>query len=91
MEEPSNVSYQIDWIDRETLAYRAEGLTALVWVDFESGLLSKGRVIHEDSVRDWLGPDSQPVRPVSSAERSAIIAAVEQHYGKEGRPCTVQP
>ena len=91
MEDLSNSSYRIDWIDRETLAYRAGGLTALVWVDFETGLLSTGRVIHEDSVRDWLGQDLQPVRPVTSAERIAIMAAVQQHYSKEGRPCTVQP
>ena len=91
MEELSNVPYRLDWIDRETLAYRSAGLTALVWVDFEPGLLSKGRVIHEESVRDWLGPDWQPVRPVTSVERHAIVAAVEQHYEQEGRPCTVQP
>ena len=91
MEEPSKVSYRIDWVDRETLACQVGSLTVLVWVDFEPGLLSKGRVIHQDSVRDWLDSDSQPMRPVTSAERHAIVAAVQQHYEKEGRRCTVQP
>lgn len=85
------MSVRIDWIDRETLAYRSDGLSVLVWVDFEAGFFSRGRVVHEDSIKDWLDEIGSVVRPVAPEERNLIIAAVMSHYAKEGRACTVVP
>ena len=84
------MDYRIDWIDRETLAYRSSGLTALVWVDFEPGLISRGRVIHTDSIKRWVDSGSNEVRPVTEAERDAIISAVQLHYAQERRPCRLE-
>lgn len=85
------MQYRIDWVDRETLAYRAEGLSVLVWVDYEEGLLSRGRVIHTDSIQHWLDADSKVVRTVTEDERGSIIAAIQKHYAEEGRPSKPMP
>lgn len=85
------MQYRIDWVDRETLAYRAEGLSVLVWVDYEEGLLSRGRVIHTDSIQHWLDADSKVVRAVTEDERGSIIAAIQKHYAEEGRPSRSMP
>ena len=85
------MSVSIDWVDRETLAYRSDGLSVLVWVDFEAGFFSRGRVVHKDSIKDWLDKGGSVVRPVSPEERDVIIAAVMAHYANEGRECTAVP
>ncbi|MFN3986275.1 MAG: hypothetical protein ACK4KV_12325 [Rhodocyclaceae bacterium] len=81
----------IDWVDRETLAYRSDGLSVLVWVDFEAGFFSRGRVVHKESIKDWLDEIRSVVRPVSPEERDVILTAVIAHYANEGRACTVVP
>lgn len=83
------MQYRIDWVDRETLAYRTEGFSVLVWVDYEEGLFSRGRVIHPDSIQHWLDADSKVTRAVTEDEREAIIAAILKHYAGEKRPCRV--
>jgi hypothetical protein len=85
------MSVSIDWVDRETLAYRSQGLTVLVWVDFDSGIFSRGRVVHTDSIKEWLDEGWSVVRPVSPKERDMVVAAVISHYAKEGRSWTVAP
>ena len=84
------MDYRIEWIDRETLAYRSSGLTVLVWVDFESGFFSRGRVIHTDSIKRWVDSGSNEVRPVTEAERDTIISAVQLHYAQERRLCRLE-
>ena len=90
MRDSGSMDYRIDWIDRETLAYRSSGLTVLVWVDFESGVFSRGRVIHTDSIQRWVDSGSNEVRPVTAAERDTIISAVQLHYAQERRPCRLE-
>ena len=84
------MDYRIDSIDRETVAYRSGGLTVLIWVDFEPGFFSRGRVIHTDSIERWLDSGSNEVRPVTEAERDTIISAVQLHYAQERRPCRLE-
>lgn len=81
------MQYRIDWVDRETLAYCTEGFSVLVWVDYEEGLFSRGRVIHADSIQHWLDADETSVRAVSDDERESIIEAIQKHYAEERRPC----
>jgi hypothetical protein len=87
---PGPSEYEIDWVDRETLAYRSAGLTVLVWVDLEVDLISRGRIFHTGSICEWLGSDSRPVRPVTSSEKREIISAIQSHYAKERRPCRLE-
>ncbi len=86
-----DMSVSIDWVDRETLAYRSDRLTVLVWVDFEAGFFSRGRVVHTDSIKEWVDDSNSVVRPVSAEERNAITAAIKSHYAYEGLACTVVP
>lgn len=81
------MQHRIDWVDRETLAYRSEELSVLVWGDFEEGILARGRVIHADSIQHWLDADGTSVRAVSDDERESIIEAIQKHYAEERRPC----
>lgn len=90
MREPESTEYRIEWIDRETLAFRSNGLSVLVWVDFEPGFFDRGRVIHADSIGQWVDAESNVVRPVTEPERDAIISAVQLHYAQEGRPCRLE-
>jgi len=83
------MQYRIDWMDRETLVYRTSALSVLVWVDYEEGLFSGGRVIHADSSRQWLDTEFKLVRAVTQDEREAIVAAIQKHYAGEQRPCRV--
>ena len=90
MKDSGSTNYRIDWIDRETLAFRSSGLTVLVWVDFEPGLFSRGRVIHTDSIRQWVDSESNEVRTVTEIERDAIISAVQLHYANERQSCRLE-
>ena len=74
----------------ETLAFRSNGLSVLVWVDFEPGFFDRGRVIHADSISQWVDGQSNVVRPVTGPEREAIISAVQQYYAQEGRTCRLE-
>jgi hypothetical protein len=85
------VKYRIDWIDRETLAYRAGELSVFVWVDFEPSIFSRGRVLHTDSINQWIDAEFNGVRTVTQQERDEIIGAIRQYYQLEGRPCTLEP
>ena len=84
------MDYQIDWIDRETLAFRSNGLAVLVWVDFEAGFFARGRIVHTDSIKQWVDADSSAVRSVTAMERDSIISAIQRHYAQEGRPCRLE-
>ena len=85
------MKHQIDWVDRETLAYRSNDLSVLVWVDFTAGLFSRGRVIHTDSISHWVDAESNVVRAVTGPEREEIIGAIQQHYQQENHPYTLEP
>jgi hypothetical protein len=85
------MKHRVDWVDRETLAYRAENLSVLVWVDFAPGFFSRGRVIHTNSINQWVDAESKAVRTVTQQERNEIIVAIQQHYQLENRPCTLEP
>jgi hypothetical protein len=51
-----NGSY-VEWVDRETLKYTSGDFSVLVWVDFEPGLFSGGRIIKASSIKNW---DAKP-------------------------------
>ena len=90
MTDSGSQDYRIDLIDRETLAYRSIGYSVLVWVDFEEGFFSRGRVVHTDSIQWWVDSGLNNVRPVTEVERDAIISAVQLHYSQERRPCRLE-
>lgn len=80
------LSASIEWIDRETYAYVVGDEKAHVWVDYELGLLSSGRIIHIDSIQSWVSNDGTPIRPVTEDERITISSAVVEHLQKENHP-----
>jgi hypothetical protein len=91
MKDAGSMDYRIDWIDRDTIAYRSRGLTVFVWVDFERGLFSRGRVLHTDSIKWWVDSESNDVRAVTEIERDAILSAIQLHYARERRSCRLEP
>ena len=91
MSNPEDAGYRIDWVDRETLAFRSGRLTALIWVDFEPRFFSRGRILHTDSITQWVDSKSQYIREVTQAERDFIISAVQSHYARERRSCRLEP
>ena len=91
MERLPYVKHRVDWVDRETLAYRAGNLSVRVWVDFAPGFFSRGRVIHTNSINQWVDAEANAVRTVTKQERNEIIGAIQQHYQLQNRPCTLEP
>ena len=54
----------IEWVDKETLKYSEGEFSVLIWVDFEPGFFSGGRIIKSSSILTW---DKKP------SERSEMI------------------
>jgi hypothetical protein len=77
--ENEPLSASVVWIDRETYAYVVGGEKVLVWVDYEPGLFSRGRVIHSESIDSWVSSNGDAVRLVSEQERATIVEAISAH------------
>ncbi len=73
----------IEWKDRESLKYNQhDGYAALIWIDFEPGFFSRGRVLMTQSLDRWrTGPDGQPLE-ITYEKREEIIEKVRRYYGR---------
>lgn len=71
----------ITWKDRETLLYEEPGYTLRLWVDYEPGLFSKGRILRKDSLRHWQVFPQGAEELISPEKRDQIIARVRQYFG----------
>ncbi len=84
------MSASVEWIDRETFAYVVGAEKVQAWVDYEQGLLSKGRIIHTDSIQSWVSEDGAVIRPVSEAERAIVVSAIVEHFRLSNHPCRTE-
>jgi hypothetical protein len=75
------------WKDRETLCYEDAGRLALIWVDYEPGFFSRGRVIHMSSLERWHQTPQGADEAISDEKKGQIIAKVRQYFGN--RPVRV--
>jgi hypothetical protein len=80
----------IEWVDKETLRYRDSAGSALVWVDFETGMFSKGRIIRASSIKLWESPTSTGVNHIDATQKEQIIAKVKSYYASHNVPCRVE-
>ena len=73
----------IEWEDRETIRYIEGRYSALIWVDFEPGFFSRGRIIRTSSIDEWeLSPDEVD-KKISASKKMEIINKIEQLYKKQ--------
>ncbi len=70
----------VEWIDRETLRYRRNGFSALIWVDFEPGFFTNGRIIRSSSLKNWeTVPPGRSIE-ISAEERQEIIDKIKLYF-----------
>jgi hypothetical protein len=73
----------IAWNDRETLRYSDGHRTALVWLDYESGLFSRGRVIRTSSIEKWEKDAKTGIaEPIHAAMVLIILEKVRAYLGR---------
>lgn len=71
----------IEWCDKETLKYHEDGRYCLVWVDFfENRFFGGGRLIHSESIKNWIISGSDKEIAVSETERIEIVKKAKQYY-----------
>lgn len=80
----------IEWVDKETLRYREGDLSALIWVDFEAGLFSNGRIIKSSSINHWEQREGNSLKPISSLQKREIVDKLIMYYEKLGKPCRLE-
>lgn len=74
----------IEWSDRESLKYQErDGHMALIWVDFEPGFFSRGRVLMSESLDRWrLVPDGRQLE-IQNDKKEEITDKVRTYYGRK--------
>ncbi len=72
----------VQWVDKETLRYSDSDHTALIWVDFEPGFFTGGRVIKASSIAKWESCPSNESCDISDEIKMQIISKVTKYYDK---------
>lgn len=70
----------ITWIDRETVKYEIGDRHVLVWVDYEGGFFSRGRVVRRQSLARWSDAGGSSDQEISLLDQEAIIAKVQAYF-----------
>lgn len=78
----------VEWKDRETLEYRYGERYVLVWVDYEPGIFSRGRVIKRESLERWSYLSDGHKTPISDVELTEIVGKLSKFLGN--RPVRVE-
>jgi hypothetical protein len=68
----------VAWVDRETLKYSDGSHSVLVWVDFEPGFFSKGRIIKASSIQEWESAGDGV--KITEDKKTEIINKVTKYY-----------
>ena len=79
----------VEWVDKETLRYSKGIFSALVWVDFEPGFFSQGRIIRASSITEW---ESKPVKfppLIDGSSKKEIISKIQEYYRRLKKKCRV--
>ena len=80
----------IEWVDKETLRYMEGDLSALIWVDFETGLFSSGRIIKSSTLSHWEQADGKDLEPIDGLKKQEIIKKAKKYYEKHGKTCQIE-
>lgn len=71
----------IEWADRESLRYIEPGRVALLWVDYETGIFNRGRVLMMRSLDRWHeAPAGDPLE-IPTDKREEIVEKIRKYYG----------
>lgn len=70
----------IEWVDKESLKYLENCFQIVVWVDFESGFFSQGRVIKASSITHWNISPIGCSDVVDNDKRDEILNKLEHYY-----------
>ena len=70
----------VEWSGRDSLKYTEGGSSVYIWVDFESGFFSNGKVIKSSSINTWGGEE----------KKKEIIDKVKGYYKSNHIPCRVE-
>lgn len=73
---------RITWKDRETLLYEEPGYAALLWVDYEPGFFSRGRILRAESLDRWHVCPKGSGECISPEKKAQITKRVQQYFGK---------
>ena len=80
----------VEWVDRETVKYTENDKSTLVWVDYEAGLLTSGRVLHRYSISKWKVHPLSEKPGIDTESRKKIEAAIIAYFNSRGVRCNVQ-
>ena len=74
--------------DRETIRYEEQGRATLVWIDYEAGFFSRGRIIKKIWLEYWHTFPTEAHEPISVEKKAEIIGKICQYFGN--RPVRVE-
>jgi hypothetical protein len=80
----------VEWIDRETLKYSKESFSVLVWVDFEPGFFSGGRIIRTSSIKEWDTKPEGTTGLIHKVTKQNIINRIQEYYKSINKRCRVE-
>lgn len=72
----------LEWVDRETLRYSEKDMSVLIWVDYEPGFFSAGRVIKAASIDKWISAGPMNASEIEEDKKQEIIRKIRQYYKK---------
>jgi len=85
-----NDGSSIEWIDRETLQYLEGEFSVLVWVDFEPGFFSNGKIIKASSIIKWDTKPDECTELIDEIKKKEIIDKIQQYYKSFKKKCRVE-
>lgn len=80
----------IEWVDRETLNYCEGNFSVLVWIDFEPGLFSNGRIIKSSSITTWDKKPNGQSELIDEYKKKEVILKIQQYYKSFKKKCRVE-
>lgn len=80
----------IEWVDKESLRYRKERCSALIWVDFEPGFFRRGRIVKASSLAGWESPTPGCSEPMDARTKQEILRKVLEYYRLQNVSCRVE-
>jgi hypothetical protein len=80
----------VKWVDRETLQYSDSSHIVLIWVDFEPGFFSNGRIIKASSISKWDSFPSNEAPEISDEIKEQIIAKVSEYWKQNKKKCRIE-
>ena len=80
----------VEWVDKETLKYVEGDFSLLIWVDFEPGFFSNGKVIKASSMKTWNTTPKDGNKIIDDKKRQEIIEKIQQYYKKYWKKSRVE-